>query len=176
MTTTFNDANNAFYADFMKCVSGEKEESQNAKTCLISDEPLEKYSIRLNCGHSFNYSPLLNAIQQYKNDQFKHGVTEHSMDTHCPYCREKTPGLLPYAPGFNKIKHVNSPCISSFGTNKCVYNITNKKECGMACYYDKCHLHINKLDKVACKGITKAGTPCKNKATPVEHYCKLHRK
>jgi hypothetical protein len=178
MTTTFDDANNSFFEDFMKCISTEEEQEQpleNSNICLITNEPLSKFAIRLNCGHSFNYGPLLNAIYQYKLDQNKNGGT-HSMDTHCPYCREKTKGLLPYAPNFNKIKDVNIPFNRTFGSNSCKHMMTKKQECGRTCYFEKCHLHIDKHDIIQCNGITKAGTPCKNKATSVENYCKLHRK
>ena len=30
--------------------------------CLISKDPLEKNSIKLNCGHEFNYLPLYNEL------------------------------------------------------------------------------------------------------------------
>jgi hypothetical protein len=177
MTTTFDDANNAFFEDFMKCISTEQDQEQpeNSKLCLISNEPLGKFAILLNCGHSFNYDPLLNAIHQYKLDQNKNGGT-HSMDTHCPYCREKTKGLMPYAgSSHEKIQGVNMPHNASFGSNACKHMTTSKKECGRTCYFDKCYLHIDKSNAIMCKGITKAGTPCKNKAS-VGLYCKLHGK
>ena len=178
MTNTFDDANDAFFSDFMKCISTEQEQEsspENSNICLITNDPLEKYSIRLKCGHSFNYSPLLNAIQQYKRDQYKHGGIV-GLDTHCPYCREKTVGLLPYAPGFEKIHPVNIPHNASFGSNVCKHMTTAKKECGRKCYFEKCYLHIDKCNIIMCKGITKAGTPCKNKASTAENYCKLHQK
>lgn len=178
-SSTFNDANAAFFADFMKSISSEPDEEpqQQQQTCLITHEPLEKYSIRLNCGHFFNYQPLLNAIDEYKRD-FKHNNNSlnDKMATYCPYCREKTNGLLPYVSGFNKIEHVNSPCSASFGSNTCSQIMTTKKICGRQCYFEKCHLHIHHPDITKCKGVTKAGNPCKNNATSVEIYCKLHRK
>ena len=30
----------------------------NNKKCLITGEPLTEHSIKLNCGHEFNYIPL----------------------------------------------------------------------------------------------------------------------
>ena len=177
MTTTFDGANDAFFADFIKCISTEPEPESDNKSplCLITNEPLEKYSVRLNCGHSFNYAPLLNAIQQYKHDQLQTTKT-NNMNTHCPYCREMTIGVLPYAPGFEKKLYINTPHTLCIGTNACKHILTNKSECGRRCYYNKCHLHIEKPDVIKCNGITRAGVPCKNNATSVEIYCKLHRK
>jgi hypothetical protein len=176
--TTIDEANSAFFADFMKCISTEQEqeEPENSNVCLISNEPLGKFAIRLKCGHSFNYDPLLHSIYQYKLDQNKNGGIR-SMDTHCPYCREKTKGLLPYAgSSYEKIQAVNMPHNASFGENACKHVMTNKKECGRKCYFDKCHLHLEKCDIIQCQGITKSGTPCKNKASSVGLYCKLHKK
>lgn len=176
MTANFDDANDAFFSDFMKCISTEEENiQQDVSLCLITNEPLEKYAIRLNCGHSFNYLPLANAIHQYKLDQTKNGGFIDG-NTYCPYCREKTVGLLPYAPVSFKIQGVNMPHKHSFGTNSCKHKMSSKKECERTCYYDKCYIHIETPDAIMCKGVTKAGNPCKNKATSVENYCKLHLK
>lgn len=176
MTSTynFNDANDAFFSDFMKCVSSEQEQEQTSdiSLCLITNEPLDPHAIRLKCGHSFNYLPLLNTINQYKQDQKRNNRFD-KYDTHCPYCREKTPGLLPYLPKNEKIYGVNMPYIQSFGENSCKYITSSNKECGLRCYFDKCHLHLN---SIFCKGTTKAGKPCKYKASSVENYCKIHSK
>jgi hypothetical protein len=176
-TTNFHEVNNAFFDDFMNCISTEQttQEDENSKICLISNEPLEEFAIRLKCGHSFNYSSLLNAIHQYKSDQYKISKKQ-DYDTYCPYCREKTEGLLPYAPNFEKIKNVNIPFNRSFGDNVCAHVMTNKKECGRKCYFKKCYLHIGTCEKIQCGAITKSGGQCKNKTTSVENYCKLHQK
>lgn len=175
--TTFDNANQSFFAEFMKCVSSEAEETDDNANCLITDEPLGKYAIRLNCGHSFNYLPLSNAIYQFKLDQQKNsGLINYN--THCPYCREKTEGLLPYVPISEKMHGVNMPHAHSFGNNLCDHMMTKKKVCGRKCYFDKCYLHLESYVPVIrlCEGVTKAGTPCKNKATGLENYCKLHLK
>jgi hypothetical protein len=179
MTTTFDDANNAFFADFMKCISTEQddEQVQDVSLCLITNEPLKKYAIRLKCGHTFNYEPLSAAIRQYKLDA-KSYINRIDPNTHCPYCREKTDGLLPYVPTAEKIHGVNVPHKRSFGENLCNHMMLNKKECGRTCYFDKCYLHLEQVDPnvVMCIATTKAGTPCKNKASTVENYCKMHSK
>jgi len=175
---TFDAANEAFFSDFMKCVSSEQDELEVVDTslCLITNEPLKKYAIRLNCGHTFNYEPLSNAIFQYKQD-IKNITNLVDPNTHCPYCREKTVGLLPYVPISEKIHGVNMPHKYSFGSNVCKHKMSLKKECGRKCYYDKCYLHLDMKDVVVCKGLTKAGLPCKNKArSNVVNYCKLHSK
>lgn len=176
MTNNFYEVNNSFFEDFMRCISTEKEQDvENANLCLISNEPIEKYAIRLNCGHTFNYEPLLISIYKYKEDKKLCGVAS-SFVTECPYCREKTDGILPYLPGHKKIKDVNIPHKESFGSNTCKYIMGDKNACGKKCYFEKCYLHINKHDIIQCNGITKSGTQCKNKATPLENCCKLHQK
>jgi hypothetical protein len=175
---TFNDANDAFFSDFMKCISTEQdyEQVEDASLCLITNEPLKEYAVRLNCGHSFNNEPLTFAMYQYKLDQ-KNNNGLLDCNTYCPYCREKTEGLLPCTPKSDKITGVNMPHKHSFGTNACKHMISSKKDCGRKCYYDKCHIHLGMHDTIMCKGITKAGTPCKNKASSsVVNYCKLHNK
>lgn len=178
--TTFNDANEAFFADFMKCISTEQDDEpvEDASLCLITNEPLKEYAVRLNCGHSFNYEALASAIFEYKNDQMRNHIIV-GKDTYCPYCREKTQGLMPCTPKSEKITGVNMPHKYSFGTNICKHIMTSKKECGRKCYFDKCHLHLGTPDAcvVMCKGVTKSGAPCKNKASSaVDNYCKLHQK
>ena len=177
MSNTFYEANGAFFDDFMKCISTEPDllEETDETRCLITNDPLEKYSIRLNCGHSFNYLPLLNAIKEYKSDQYT-TCKHYDMNTYCPYCREKTSGLLPYAPGFDQLMYINIPHTWSMGNNICKHVLTKKIECGRKCYYHKCHKHVDKPDATQCVGVTRKGEPCKNKATSLEIYCKLHRK
>jgi hypothetical protein len=175
---TFDAANDAFFADFIKCISTEPDDVEVVDTscCLITNEPLKKYAIRLNCGHTFNYEPLYNAIHEYKQDMMMNNGPV--ADTHCPYCRERTEGLLPYVPTSEKAYGVNMPHNHSFGKNLCKHVMRNKKECGRKCYFDKCHLHLEINDNLVtmCKGITKAGNPCKYKASTTENYCKLHSK
>jgi len=84
--------------------------------------------------------------------------------------------LLPYVSISEKIQGVNMPHNHSFGTNTCKHKMSSKKECGRTCYYEKCYMHIDSPDAIMCNGITKAGTPCKNKASTSENYCKLHQK
>ena len=176
--STFDAANEAFFSDFMKCISTEQDEEQanDVSLCLITNEPLKKYAVRLKCGHSFNIEPLTYAMYQYKLDKkINNAVMDYN--TYCPYCRDKTEGLLPYAPTSEKYHGVNMPHKHSFGNNLCKHNISTNKQCGRKCYYDKCYIHLVMPDLVICKGVTKAGLPCKNKASShVENYCKLHSK
>jgi hypothetical protein len=172
---TLDEANSAFFADFMKCISTEQEEeTSDVSMCLITNEPLKKYAIRLKCGHTFNYEPLAAASYEYKRDIKSNNLPIYS-DTHCPYCREKTIGLLPYVPTSEKIHGVNMPHKHSFGENQCRHIMTNKKECGRVCYFDKCYIHLEQHSPVVvmCSATTKSGNPCKNKASS-GNYCKLH--
>jgi hypothetical protein len=177
MDANFEEANSSFFEEFMKCISTEDTKTDEEKTCMITYEPLKKYAVQLKCGHSFNYEPLLHATYQYKVDQKNNGI-KVGLSTPCPYCREKTDGLLPCIPISEKIHGVNMPHKHSFGENKCVHVMMNKKQCDRECYFDKCHLHLEThgpADRL-CKGVTKAGNPCKYKASSGNSYCKLHQK
>ena len=72
-------------------------DEQTAQFCLISNAPLTKHFVELECKHSFNYVPLF-------KDLVNHKTKFSSLDTHrlkvnevrCPYCRNKQGNLLPY--------------------------------------------------------------------------------
>jgi len=66
----------------------------NDKICLITNDLLDtENSVKLNCGHNFNYLPILNELLNqkfflYNKYDFKHYK--------CPYCRDKINLILPY--------------------------------------------------------------------------------
>jgi len=69
----------------------------SAQVCLISNTPLTKHFVELECKHAFNYVPLF-------KDLVNHKTKFSSLDTHrlkvneirCPYCRNKQGNVLPY--------------------------------------------------------------------------------
>ena len=73
------------------------------EVCLITDEALTDTAIRLTCGHSFNYEPLLRDMTQFR---LAGGEHLSAMQIRCPYCRQQHP-LLPYLPGFDRVHGVN---------------------------------------------------------------------
>jgi hypothetical protein len=72
-------------------------DEQSAQVCLITNVPLTKHFVELECKHKFNYVPLF-------KDLVNHKTKFSSLDTHrlkvneirCPYCRHKQGSLLPY--------------------------------------------------------------------------------
>ena len=72
-------------------------DEQSAQVCLITNTPLTKHFVELECKHKFNYVPLF-------KDLVNHKTKFSSLDTHrlkvnevrCPYCRHKQGSLLPY--------------------------------------------------------------------------------
>jgi hypothetical protein len=72
-------------------------DEQSAQVCLITNVPLTKHFVELECKHKFNYVPLF-------KDLVNHKTKFSSLDTHrlkvneirCPYCRHKQGSVLPY--------------------------------------------------------------------------------
>lgn len=141
-------------------------EEQLDEPCLISGEALiPTSSIKLDCGHNFNYVPLLNSIQEEKhnmnvNSYYYYSSTylrEHQL--RCPYCRQIQEKILPYYPELHKkrIRGVNYPTSLSMGTNECNHVFKSGKNkgacCGKKCYREKCQTHYKaeiKLNEIKC--------------------------
>jgi hypothetical protein len=72
-------------------------DESSAQVCLITNTPLTKHFVELECKHTFNYIPLF-------KDLVNHKTKFSSLDTHrlkvneirCPYCRNKQGNVLPY--------------------------------------------------------------------------------
>ena len=104
--------------------------------CLITNEILDENYIELECGHKFNYLPLLKDVlnhkQKYNNLESKKEML-HKSEMRCPYCRYKQHKLLPYMESIfaDKINGVNyyDPNLSvceycNDNENKCCYTYT----------------------------------------------------
>lgn len=75
------------------------EEPDDAEYCLISQEKLTDYYVKLECGHTFNYIPLYNDLVNHKNkfNLLEANATKcESNEFRCPYCRKHHKTLLPY--------------------------------------------------------------------------------
>ena len=98
------EGNIDFYSELAKL--DEKEDIVDESTlCLISRLPLTADYIRMECGHSFNYTPLYNNLVQ----QTKPSLSGISKPGHivCPFCRHSQPTLLPFRIEYNPVIGVN---------------------------------------------------------------------
>lgn len=100
-----------FYEELYKSMdTTSKEDKEDVKKCLITNEPLQENHITLNCNHKFNYVPLFNDILNHKK---KYNIMERkslaTKEIRCPYCRNIQNTLLPYIEdmGVPKIHGVN---------------------------------------------------------------------
>jgi hypothetical protein len=109
------EGNIDFFSELYKSL--DEDEDDGDDTCLISNQKLTERYVKLNCGHSFNYLPLLNDIKNHK-EKFNNLEGSHSKlkqdEIRCPYCRNKQTDLLPYYEDLypDKIHGVN--CIIPF--------------------------------------------------------------
>jgi hypothetical protein len=99
-----------FYAELYKTLDKDDEYDD---CCLITGEKLAEKSVKLGCGHAFNYVPLFKDVLNHKN---KFNVMETKLgsvqlnEIRCPYCRTKQPGVLPFHAelGFEKTNGINA--------------------------------------------------------------------
>jgi len=91
-----------FFLELYKSLDIEENDQKTEEdnnVCLITNQQLEDKFVKLDCGHKFNYIPLLNDIKNHKQ-KFNHmegGNTKlKTNEIRCPYCRNKQVGVLPY--------------------------------------------------------------------------------
>ena len=73
-------------------------DKNNNNICLISQQPLTRTHITLQCTHTFNYMSLYNEVC---NQKMKNVYTVSALYVNqikCPYCRTVFDVLLPYLP------------------------------------------------------------------------------
>lgn len=118
--------------------------------CLISNTILDPiHSIKLMCGHRFNYLPIYKEVISQKMYPSCLEVTKlKAYQIKCPYCRNIQDKLLPYIK-MNDVEKkfgVNSPLHHTMCTNKCKYIFKSGKRknfvCNSLCYADLCNIHI----------------------------------
>jgi hypothetical protein len=176
-----------FYEELLK-----DDNTDYENVCLISGEPITFNSIRLGCGHTFNYDSLFKDVVSQKQHN-RYGVTERPRlslgQFKCPYCRTIVHKLLPYTPikGFTAhIPGVNSPAYLCMNYKKCSYEISKGKNKGNVCNkpaFDSevgimCPIHYNVMGKklTASCATTNAEASCATNAesscaTNAESYC-----
>jgi hypothetical protein len=108
--------------------------NKDCKVCLISNTELIDNSVKLRCGHQFNYDDIFDEIK-YQKKQHHHNETQKLSNTQikCPYCRTIQNGLLPWYKGKNKCTGVNWPAKYQYKPNKCVYTYLSGKRKGSPC-------------------------------------------
>ena len=132
------EGNIDFFSELYKSLDikeGEFKTEEDNKLCLISNEPLKDYFVKLNCGHMFNYIPLYNDIKNHKNKfNYLEGKESHLKynEIRCPYCRNRQKELLPYYENLGLLKihgvnfidpNKNNKTLSQ--TKQCEYLIPN---------------------------------------------------
>jgi len=126
-----------FFSELYKSLDIEENDQKTEEdnnVCLITNQQLEDKFVKLECGHKFNYIPLLNDIKNHKQ-KFNHmegGNTKLKQnEIRCPYCRNKQVGVLPYYEELEvkKINGVNfyDPSSNIASCNDCASNFPKCK-------------------------------------------------
>ena len=55
-----------FFSELYKSLDQDENNNDDDNKCLITNETLTDRFVKLNCGHSFNYLPLLYDIKNHK--------------------------------------------------------------------------------------------------------------
>ena len=133
------------------------------KSCLLTNMPLDKNSIKLPCSHEFNFFPLYNEVfhQKVKSSTSHLNTDKLAFNQiKCPYCRQKFDFLLPHI-RLNKdmlfCAGVNTPEGLSMDFHKCEYIFKNGKRandyCSKTAYYGVagcyCPTHQISMEKKA---------------------------
>jgi hypothetical protein len=114
-----------FYKELNNSLNDNIELYNEDQKCLITQNELTEFYVKLNCGHKFNYGPLYKDIYNFKkkfNNMEKSGFKLKINEIRCPYCRKVQSELLPY--------HEILPYPKEHGVN---YLDPNKNECLNKC-------------------------------------------
>ena len=170
-----------------------EEEDDGDDVCLISGEPLHDDSIKLVCGHKFNYGSIYFEICNQKKYSKLETQNLKKYQIKCPYCRTVQNGVLPIYGNYTAVDGVNWPPKKVAKNNKCSVILKSGKrkgeQCGRLCFGEKCTLHNKSknqesADKITCIGIIKTGKRrgqicgcmCKTPETKQLKLCKRHSK
>ena len=168
MTQYIVEDNIDFFAELNKSssnnniiIDNDKDNDKSLEKCLISNKPLDKNHIKLDCNHTFNFIPLYLEIKQQKTiKNFNEIVLLKKNQLKCPYCRNIQSKLLPYYNNHNeslesgiveKLPGVNIPKKDCMWLHKCsgVFKGGPNKgmRCNKPCNDFMCSQHIKQLDK-----------------------------
>jgi hypothetical protein len=101
--------------------------------CLITNEKLDKNSIKLECNHEFNYTALYNEVVYQKTKKLLDNSKLKINEMKCPYCRNITNLLLPCYKYYSvkSIRGVTFPEEHCMKLHKCEHKIIKDgKICG----------------------------------------------
>jgi len=141
-----------FNKELLELLCQTTENDGDANICLISNTPLTDNSVKLCCGHQFNYNDIYKEIHYQK--KLHHNYETQKLYTNqikCPYCRTVQNGLLPWYEGKNKCTGVNWPVKYQYKPNKCTYAYLSGKRKGQTCNkgcYDKYCSNHEKIIKI----------------------------
>lgn len=142
-----------------------KNEIKEVKRCLISKQPLDNTSIKLMCGHEFNYKPLYREIIKQKTYHNHLSIVRlRKNQLQCPYCRNIQEKILPFKPyeGVEKKYGVNSPSSYEMLMDKCEYIFKSGKrknqKCNKQCNGKYCNGHYKLMEKKKKKDEIKENT------------------
>lgn len=155
----------------------------NNKECLITYEPLKKYYITLECGHTFNYLPIIKEVYNQKYVHNNYEVTRlGKYQIKCPYCRNIQNSLLPQSIFASNVIGVNSPYKYCMKLYSCTYKNKLGNECERKCFGKYCvkhHLYTQKINSMnKCSHILSSGKR-KGEMCGIlteQTYCKRHLK
>ena len=120
---------------------------ENDNTCLISSEDLDNNSIKLQCGHAFNYISIYNEVVNQKTKKIGSDRYLKLNEIKCPYCRKISTGYLPF------YKYYGIKNYPLFLKNNITFNLQQNK-----CLCDYINTKNIKCNNLACN--TKHGNFC----------------
>ena len=189
---------NDFNMYLMQLISDDENKSDmNDNKCLISNDELTDYNIKMTCGHKFNYIPLIEEFVNQKRNKSHYEVTHLStFQLKCPYCRNIQKGTIPYYPELfgEKIRGINWPPSKLIRNNFCkaVFKSGKRKgeQCNKRCFGDYCKRHskskklVSSDNEILCIKILKSGKrkgemcncKCKSEESKKNKLCKRHLK
>jgi len=100
--------------DFYEALKTDIDIKQDANICLITNDTLAENYVKLLCGHTFNYIPLMKDL--YGANDTKRSKTARFI-LRCPYCRAVQTEVLPYYNGCG-IPYMNGVHISKEETKR----------------------------------------------------------
>jgi len=151
MTKYITEDGTDFYKSLYESLDNDNDNEDNL--CLISGQQLVDNFVTLECGHKFNYDPLITEINNQKNVLKTYNKSKLSKEQKakltngyficCPYCRNVQDKLLPLLTNYNKkLYGINTDNIAYMSDNDIYeyinesskyksYNDTNKCCCGI---------------------------------------------
>lgn len=162
VNTSVNNSLNTNVHDINKTKSLELKEC-----CLISNQPLDKTEIKLECNHSFNYKNLYNEISLNQKKGYCSTSFHNSYETDkvghnqikCPYCRRIFNHILPMALNIEGVQnklYINQPKTMSMKIN-CCFKADDEMKCDAFAYVTNegifCKKHYKKTISLKNKPI-----------------------